>query len=51
MNNKERADLIAQEMVANLNYNVLKESAEQEKHDLISLLFKALAFSAEKHYN
>ena len=48
MNNKERADLIAQEMVANLNYNVLKESAEQEKHDLISLLFKALAFSAEK---
>ena len=49
MNNKERADLIAQEMVANLNYNVLKESAEQEKHDLISLLFKALAFSAEKH--
>ena len=49
MNNKERADLLAQEMVANLNYNVLKESAEQEKHDLISLLFKALAFSAEKH--
>ena len=49
MNNKERADLIAQEMVANLNYNVLKESAEHEKHDLISLLFKALAFSAEKH--
>jgi len=49
MNNEERADLIAQEMVANLNYNVLKESAEQEKHDLISLLFKALAFSAEKH--
>ena len=49
MNNEERADLIAQEMVANLNYNVLKESAEQEKHDLISLLFKALAFSAKKH--
>ena len=49
MNNKERADLIAQEMVANLNYNVLKEAAEHEKHDLISLLFKALAFSAEKH--
>jgi len=49
MNNKERADLIAQEMVANLNYNVLKESAEQEKHNLLSLLFKALAFSAEKH--
>jgi guanosine-3',5'-bis(diphosphate) 3'-pyrophosphohydrolase len=49
MNNKERADLMAEEMVANLKYNVLKESAEQEKHDLISLLFKALAFSAEKH--
>jgi GTP diphosphokinase / guanosine-3',5'-bis(diphosphate) 3'-diphosphatase len=49
MNNKEKADLIAQEMVANLNYNVLKEAAEQEKHDLISLLFKALTFSAEKH--
>ena len=49
MNNKERADLIAQEMVANLNYNVLKEAAEQEKHNLISLLFKALVFSAEKH--
>ena len=49
MNNEERADRIAQEMVANLNYNVLKEAAEQEKHNLISLLFKALAFSAEKH--
>jgi len=49
MNNKERADLLAQEMVANLNYNVLKEAAEHEKHDLISLLFKALAFSAKKH--
>ena len=49
MNNEERADLIAQEMVANLNYNVLKEAAEDEKHDLISLLFKALAFSAKKH--
>ena len=49
MNNKEKADLIAQEMVANLNYNVLKEAAEDEKHQLISLLFKALAFSAEKH--
>ena len=49
MNNKERADLLAQEMVANLNYNVLKEAAEDEKHQLISLLFKALAFSAEKH--
>ena len=49
MDNKQRADVIAQEMVANLNYNVLKEAAEQEKHNLISLLFKALAFSAEKH--
>ena len=49
MNNEERADRIAQEMVANLNYNVLKEAAEQEKHNLLSLLFKALAFSAEKH--
>lgn len=49
MNNKERADLLAQEMVANLNYNVLKEAAEDEKHQLISLLFKALTFSAEKH--
>ena len=39
MNNKERADQIAQEMVANLNYNVLKESAEQDKHNLLSLLF------------
>ena len=49
MNNEERADLIAQEMVANLNYNVLKEAAEDEKHELILILFKALAFSAEKH--
>jgi len=49
MNNEERADRIAQEMAANLNYNVLKESAEQDKHNLLSLLFKALAFSAEKH--
>lgn len=49
MNKKEKADLLADEMIANLNYNVLKEAAEQEKHDLISLLFKALAFSAEKH--
>ena len=49
MNNKERADLMAQEMVANLNYNVLKEVAEQDKHNFLSLLFKALAFSAEKH--
>ena len=31
MNNEERADLIAQEIVANLNYNVLKEAAEDEK--------------------
>ena len=49
MNNEERADRIAQEMVANLNYNILKEAAEQEKYNLLSLLFKALAFSAEKH--
>ena len=49
MNNEERADRIAQELAANLNYNVLKESAEQDKHNLLSLLFKALAFSAEKH--
>ena len=49
MNNEERADRIAQEMVANLNYNVLKEAAETEKAHLLSLLFKALAFSAEKH--
>ena len=49
MNNEERADLIAQEIVANLNYNVLKEAAENEKYQLISILFKALAFSAEKH--
>ena len=49
MNNEERADRIAEEMVANLNYNVLKEAAETEKAHLLSLLFKALAFSAEKH--
>jgi guanosine-3',5'-bis(diphosphate) 3'-pyrophosphohydrolase len=49
MNNEERADRIAEEMVANLNYNVLKEAAENEKAHLLSLLFKALAFSAEKH--
>jgi len=49
MNNEEKADLMAQEMAANLNYNVLKEVAEQDKHNLLSLLFKALAFSAEKH--
>ena len=48
MNNEEKADLLAQEMVANLNYNVLKEAAEDEKHQLISLIFKALAFSAKK---
>ena len=51
MNNEEKADLIAQEMIANLNYNVLKDAAEDEKHQLISLLFKALAFSAKKHSN
>ena len=49
MNNEERADRLAQEMVANLNYNVLKEAAETEKAQLLSLLFKALSFSAEKH--
>lgn len=49
MNNKERADLIAEEMIANLNYNVKKEAAETEKAKSLSLLFKALAFSAEKH--
>ena len=49
MNNEERADRIAEEMIANLNYNVLKEAAETEKAHLLSLLFKALAFSAEKH--
>ena len=48
MNNEERADRLAQEMVANLNYNVLKEAAETEKAQLLSLLFKALSFSAEK---
>jgi guanosine-3',5'-bis(diphosphate) 3'-pyrophosphohydrolase len=49
MNNKEKADLLADEMIANLKYNVLKEVAETEKAKSISLLFKALAFSAEKH--
>ena len=49
MNNEERADRIAEEMIANLNYNVLKEAAETEKAHLLSLLYKALAFSAEKH--
>ena len=48
MNNEERADRIAQEMVANLNYNVLKEAAEQDKHNLLSLLFKALKISIFK---
>ena len=51
MNNEERADRIAEEMVANLNYNVLKEAAETEKAHLLSLLFKALAFSAESILN
>jgi guanosine-3',5'-bis(diphosphate) 3'-pyrophosphohydrolase len=49
MNNKEKADLLADEMIANLKYNVLKEAAETEKSQSLSLLFKALAFSAEKH--
>ena len=49
MSNKEKADLLADEMIANLKYNVLKEAAETEKAQSISLLFKALAFSAEKH--
>ena len=49
MSNKEKADLLADEMIANLKYNVLKEAAETEKVQSISLLFKALAFSAEKH--
>ena len=34
MNNEEKADLMAQEMVANLNYNVLKENLViQNKHN------------------
>ena len=49
MNNEEKADLLADEMIANLKYNVLKEAAETEKAQSLSLLFKALAFSAEKH--
>ena len=49
MNNEEKADLLADEMIANLKYNVLKEAAETEKVQSLSLLFKALAFSAEKH--
>ena len=49
MNNKEKADLMAEEMICNLKNNVLQESAETEKAHLLSLLFKALAFSAEKH--
>jgi guanosine-3',5'-bis(diphosphate) 3'-pyrophosphohydrolase len=49
MNNEEKADLLADEIIANLKYNVLKEAAETEKAQSLSLLFKALAFSAEKH--
>lgn len=49
MTNKEKAEIIAKEMVANLNYNVMKEAAEDEKAKLLSLIFKALAFSADKH--
>ncbi len=51
MSNKEKADLLADEMISNLKYNVLKEAAETEKAQLITLLFRALAFSAEKHTN
>jgi guanosine-3',5'-bis(diphosphate) 3'-pyrophosphohydrolase len=51
MSNKEKADLLADEMISNLKYNVLKETAETEKAQLITLLFRALAFSAEKHTN
>jgi guanosine-3',5'-bis(diphosphate) 3'-pyrophosphohydrolase len=49
MNNKEKADLMAEEMICNLKNNVLQESAETDKAKLLSLLFKALSFSAEKH--
>jgi len=49
MNNKEKADLMAEEMICNLKINVLQESAETDKAKLLSLLFKALSFSAEKH--
>ena len=49
MNNKEKADLMAEEMICNLKNNVLQESAETDKAKLLSLLFKALTFSAEKH--
>jgi guanosine-3',5'-bis(diphosphate) 3'-pyrophosphohydrolase len=42
-------DLMAEEMISNLKYNVLQESAENDKAKLLSLLFRALAFSAEKH--
>jgi guanosine-3',5'-bis(diphosphate) 3'-pyrophosphohydrolase len=36
-------------MICNLKNNVLQESAETDKAKLLSLLFKALSFSAEKH--
>jgi len=49
MNDDERISKKTQELVNNLNYNVMKEAAEDEKHQLISLIFKALAFSAKKH--
>ena len=49
MNNKKMTDLMAEEMISNLKYNVLQESAENDKAKLLSLLFRALAFSAEKH--
>ena len=35
MSNKEKADLLADEMIANLKYNVLKEAAETEKEQKI----------------
>jgi guanosine-3',5'-bis(diphosphate) 3'-pyrophosphohydrolase len=40
---------MAEEMICNLKNNVLQESAKTDKAKLLSLLFKALSFSAEKH--
>jgi guanosine-3',5'-bis(diphosphate) 3'-pyrophosphohydrolase len=40
---------MAEEMICNLKNNVLQESAETDKAKLLSLLFKALSFSAKKH--
>ncbi len=42
MNNKEKADLMAEEMICNLKNNVLQESAETDKAKLLSLLFLLL---------